>query len=102
MPTSAVFLDTTATDADDEAEGKFINEFYTLPDLASYLQSGALVEFILEQNGHASMRTLWNTLAVERTLRTTIPELERNWHVWLRATPGALPDIDHLKERGCG
>ena len=39
MPTSAVFLDTTATDADDEAEGKFINEFYTRADAEACIQA---------------------------------------------------------------
>lgn len=76
--------------------------FYSQPDFASYLQAGALVEFLLVRFGRARLRALWDTLSVEETLGVTPSELQQAWTEWLKARSAEGPVLEELKQRGCG
>ncbi len=82
---------------------QLIEEFYSLPDLASYLQAGSLVEFILSRYGIDQLRTLWNTLSLENSLGLGASELHDAWANWLESIPRQdLPDLEALRTGGCG
>jgi hypothetical protein len=68
-----------------------VNRFYGVDDLAAYLQSGSLVNYLLEHYGKERFRVVWRAghTALERAYGKTPAEIESEWHAWLRATPAS-------------
>lgn len=68
-----------------------VNRFYRVDDLAAYLQSGSLVNYLLEQYGKDRFRLVWRdgASAFERAYGRTTSQIESEWHTWLRATPAS-------------
>jgi hypothetical protein len=68
-----------------------VNRFYRVDDLAAYLQSGSLVNYLLEQYGKDHFRLVWRdgASAFERAYGRTASQIESEWHTWLRATPAS-------------
>ena len=66
-----------------------VNRFYQVDDLAAYLQSGSLVNYLLGQYGHDRFRIVWREgpSAFPRAYARTAAQIESEWHAWLRATP---------------
>lgn len=66
-----------------------VHRFYEVDDLAGYLQSGGLVNYLLEQYGSQRFRIVWRdgAGAFERAYGRTASQIESEWHTWLRATP---------------
>jgi hypothetical protein len=68
-----------------------VNRFYQVDDLAAYLQSGSLVNYLLDQYGSDPFRLVWREgpSAFERVYGRTAAQIESEWHAWLRATPAS-------------
>jgi len=68
-----------------------VNRFYRVDDLAAYLQSGSLVNYLLEQYGKDRFRLVWRDGAsgFERAYARTASQIESEWHAWLRETPAS-------------
>jgi hypothetical protein len=68
-----------------------VYSFYRQDDLAAYLQSGSLVQYLLEQYGSARLRDVWREGpgAFDRVYSRSFAQLESDWHAWLRATPAS-------------
>jgi hypothetical protein len=68
-----------------------VNRFYRVDDLAAYLQSGSLVNYLLVHYGRDRFRLVWREgpSAFERAYGRTAAQIESEWHAWLRATPAS-------------
>ena len=68
-----------------------VHSFYRQDDLAAYLQSGSLVQYLLEKYGSAPFRVVWRegTGAFERVYGRTLAQIEADWQGWLEATPAS-------------
>jgi hypothetical protein len=66
-----------------------VNHFYQVDDFAAYVQSGSLVNYLLEKYGRDRFRVIWRdgAGAFERVYGRTAQQLQSEWHAWLRATP---------------
>ena len=69
-----------------------VRSFYRQDDLAAYLQSGSLVQYLLETYGTAPLRVVWRegADAFGRAFGKSLPQIEADWQQWLRATPLSL------------
>ena len=79
-----------------------VNAFYHQDDLAAYLQSGSLVQYLLEQYGRDRLRLVWRDgpSAFERAYGRSASQLEAEWHAWLRATPASARPATIALARG--
>jgi hypothetical protein len=63
--------------------------FYDRHPGTAYVQSGALVEYLLDRYGTEALYRVWTDGpgAVPAVTGASADEVERGWHRWLRATP---------------
>ncbi|HUQ99613.1 MAG TPA: hypothetical protein VM166_09185 [Gemmatimonadaceae bacterium] len=68
-----------------------LNAFYGQDDLAAYLQSGSLVQYLLDTYGSKSFKIVWREgpSAFRRAYGTTQKQIEQDWHAWLQRTPAS-------------
>jgi hypothetical protein len=68
-----------------------VRSFFMQDDLAAYIQSSTVIEYLLDKYGTAKFHGLWQVGAdgFERIYRKTGAELEAEWKAWLRLTPAA-------------
>lgn len=68
-----------------------VGAFYRQDDLAAYLQSGSLVQYLLGKYGSARLRLVWRDgpSAFQRAYGKSSSDVESEWQTWLRATPAS-------------
>jgi hypothetical protein len=68
-----------------------VNAFARYDDLATYVQSGTLVEYLLTAYGSGRFHELWREGidGVPRIYSRDVRAIEREWHTWLQHTPAA-------------
>jgi hypothetical protein len=99
-----------AISAQMQTEGKLFafdtlrHAFLTKDDLATYLQSGSLVQYLLETYGTPRFRELWRDAGrnLERVYGVSETKIEADWRKWLEATTDARPSsVALVYEKGC-
>lgn len=87
-----------------------LEDFYRQQHEIGYLQGGALVAYLVEERGWEGMRTVCETTATAQgdsaerfaaALRAVnlppVPQLEQEWHRWLRALPVTAEEVRRLQ-----
>ena len=81
-----------------------LDRFAEQSDLRAYLQSAAMVEFLLRRVGAAQVRTLWLADVTPATILggRTLADWEREWRDTLTPAPVDAATLARIEDEGCG